>query len=145
MRIEYSAWIIKPKETQTDQRMSVIEKNYLQTWSIPISYYRSTYPLNLQMWGEIGAKDFDGYVLGPDYFERSHPESKKAPDEQERSDVIYAVLEASKELGIDSLNIWSFLLCDTAPNWEAGNGMNIGYARSASPEYRIIKAIIGTN
>jgi len=142
MRIEYSAWVTTPKETQRDQRSCMIAKKYIQTWSLPISYYSSTYPLNLQMWGEIGAKDFDGYVLGPEYFERAHPETTKIPDEQERSDVIYAILEASRELTIESINLWSFITCDMYRNWEGGNGMNIGYARPPSPEYRVIKAII---
>ena len=47
------------------------------------------------------------------------------PDEQERSDVIYAVLKASKGLGTDSLNVWSFIMGDTDPNWEGGDCMNI--------------------
>jgi len=143
MRIEYSTWDIK-METQTDQRATVIERMFKQFWSRPISYYSLKYPINPQMWGEIGARDADGYVAGPDYYYSIPPNERKS-DEQERSDFMYAMLKDSKELGIDKINIWSFLLGDNALNWKSGNGLNTGFEQPISPAYRVIKAIISSN
>ena len=125
MRIEYNGWVIQLKETQTDQEISVIEKNIFKRSRYPPLIILLHTPQIHKCGGGISANDFDGYVLGPDYFERLHPESKKVPDEQERSDVIYAVLKASKGLGTDSLNVWSFIMGYTGPKWEGGDCMNI--------------------
>jgi len=137
MRIEYSTWGF-PMDVQSDQRASVIESKWEQFWPLVIMYNRQAHPTNIQMWGEVGARDADGYVLGPAYYSIIN----KVSDEQERADVIYGMLKASKELEITRMNIFGFLLADNAPNWENGVGMNVGYNLPASPEYRIIKAII---
>jgi hypothetical protein len=142
MRVEYSGWVISPVETQADQRATVIAGKFEELWSIPGSYYSSTYPNNLQMWGEIGARNIDSYVLGPDYF-YSIPKDQRKPDEQERADFMLAMFKASKELGIERMNIWLFNPGDCYSNWEGGNLITTGFHKPIVPEYRVIKAIIG--
>ncbi len=141
MRIEYSCWT-PPLETQKDQRVSVMTRNFVKLWSIPVDYYSSTYPDDPQMFGEIGTFNADGVCLGPSYWNMTN----KVYDEQERADIWYAYLKGAKELGIESLSVWAFPLGDLWPNDEPGKiFLNTGLRQRESEGYRIITSIIGPN
>ena len=138
MRIEYSCWA-PPLETQKDQRVSVMMPNFVKFWSIPVNYYRSTYPQGPQMFGEIGVYNADGVGLGPAYWNITH----KVFDDQEVADIWYIYLKGAKELGINSLNIWSIPLGDLWLNDFAGGiFINTGLRQPKSPAYRVITSII---
>ena len=138
MRIEYSCWT-PPLETQKDQRVSVMVPNFIKFWSIPVDYYRSMYPQDLQMFGEIGVYDADGVSLGPAYWDLTN----KIFDRQEIADVWYAYLKGAKGLGIERLNIWSISPCDGNTDKTPGEFfLNTGQNYPESPAYRVITAII---
>jgi len=144
MKMEYSVWNFV-METQSDQRVAVIERMFKQLWSLPLYYYHSKWPNNPQMFGEIGARNADGYVLGPDYF-YAIPQSQRELDEQERADVIYSILKASKDLGIDTVGLWTIPLGDLwAGNTWDNYFLTIGLRNPISPAYRVIKAVINSN
>jgi hypothetical protein len=138
---EYSVWTPR-LETQKDQRVSVMEPNFIKFLEPAHSYFSSTYPQDSQMIGEIGTRDADGGCLGPDYY--NIPRSQRVFDEQERADVWYAYFKGSKELGIESLDVWVFTLGNTSwGDHSAGtNFMYIGFKGPISPAYRVITAII---
>ncbi len=141
MRIEYSCWT-PPLETQKDQRASVIARNFVKFWSIPVDYYRSKYSNNPQMFGEIGTYDADGVSLGPSFWDMTN----KVKDEQEFADVWYSYLKGSKELDVDTINVWIFQVGDLYGNPTPDCGsLLIGFKRDENPAYRVIKAIIGPN
>ncbi len=141
MRIEYSCWT-PPIENQRDQRVSVMASNFISFWSPAVEYYRSTYPDDPQMFGEIGGYNADGVGLGPSYWEIPN----KRFDHQEVADIWYAYLKGSRGLGINSINVWTIGLGDLWANDVAGDFfVNIGLRQPESPAYRIIKAIIGAN
>ena len=140
MRIEYSCWN-PPVETQMDQRVSVMEPNFVKFWSIPVDYYRSKYPDDSQMFGEIGARNADGQSLGSAYWDIKN----KVIDEQERADYILAALIGTKRLqDITAFDFWGgFYIGDSeapAVPWVITSTGH--YGRPASPIYRVIKAII---
>lgn len=129
---EYSVWTPR-LETQKDQRVSVMEPNFIKFLEPAHSYFSSTYPQDSQMIGEIGTRDADGGCLGPDYY--NIPRSQRVFDEQERADVWYAYFKGSKELGIESLDVWVFTLGNTSwGDHSAGtNFMYIGFKGPISP------------
>ena len=140
MRIEYSGWGT-PMETQRDQRVSVMEKNFVKFWKLPMDYYRSQYPNNPQMFGEIGTRDADGQSVIPDYYRI--PASKRVLDGQEDADAWCAYLKGAQELGIDSLNLWTIPLGDQWPmDYPGDHYINIGIKYPLSSAYRVITAII---
>ena len=139
MRIEYSCWT-PPIETQKDQRVSVMETNFVRFWRPAVDYYSSTYPENPQMFGEIGTYSADGVSLGPSFWRMKN----KKTDEQEFADVWYAYLVGSKKLGIDSINVWIFPFGEFYGDPKPGYGeLLIGFKKDVNPAYRVIKAIIG--
>ena len=139
VRIEYSCWS-PPMETQKDQRASIVPANFVKFWKTAIDYYKTQYPNNIQMFGEIGVPSGDGACSDTNYYNAKH----KRYDNQEAADGWYAQLIGSKMLGIDRLDIWTVSLADYWPNWGPGGGLlSTGFNRPASPAYRVIKAIIG--
>jgi hypothetical protein len=147
MVLEYSAWDV-PLITDRDQRLSLLEKAFYSFWKQPVDYYRAKYPDNQQIFGEIGARNVDGYCLGPEKLQMI-PASQRVYDEQEMADLFYAIFTGSKKLGVNSINVWTFPLGDLWPN-EAGSGghapgsnfINIGRKYHELPAYRVITAII---
>jgi len=140
MRYEMSVWT-PPLETQKDQKVSVMERNFVKFLSIPVGYYGSKYPGIEVMFGEIGAYNADGYVLGSDYYKI--PPNQRVLDEQERADYILAALKGSKALGIMAINVWGdFYNGDFAPRLGCASISTGHYGYPASPMYRTIKAII---
>ena len=140
MRIEYSGWT-PPIETQKDQRVSVMERNFVEFWKPAVDYNNSTYPEDPQMFGEIGARNADGQSLGPDYYKI--PPAQRVFDNQEFSDAWDVFFKGSEELGIKSLNIWVIPLGDKWPvDYPGNNFINIGLRQPESPAYRVITAII---
>ncbi len=141
IRIEYSCWT-PPLETQKDQRVSVMEPNFVKFWGIPVGYYRETYPQDPQMFGEIGVYDVDGVGLGSEIWHMSN----YVFDYQEVADIWYVYLKGAKELGINSLNVWVIPLGDFWYDDTPGPGhqfINIGLRQPEMPAYRVITAIIG--
>ncbi len=140
MRIEYSCWA-PPVETQKDQRVSVMEPNFVKFWRPAVDYYRSTYPEDPQMFGEIGAYDADGQSLGPAYWHLKN----KILDEQEVADFLYAAFQGAKELEINYIN---FSECFYVGDWSTptvGSSRIVTwyYENPETPAYRVITAIIG--
>lgn len=150
MRIEYSGWT-PDVETQKDQRASVMARNYVKFWSPAVDYYRSKYPSNLQMFGEVGSRNADGQSLGADKY-YSIPPNKRVYDEQEMADFFYAMLKGSKDLRVYMLNIWTFPLGDLWANEEGRGGhspgsnfINIGLRNKLLPVFRVLSSIITPN
>jgi len=147
MRIEYSGWT-PDVETQKDQRASVMAQNYVKFWLPAVNYYSSKYPANLQMFGEVGAKNADGQSLGANKY-YAIPANKMVYDEQEMADFFYAMLKGSKELHIYMLNIWTLPLGDLWANEEGRGGhqpgdffINIGLRNKLLPVFRVLSSII---
>jgi hypothetical protein len=66
-------------------------------------------------------------------------------DEQEMADFFYAALKGSKELGVESLNIYVLPLGDLWGTWTGSNFITIGLREPEMPAYRVITSIIGPN
>ena len=106
IRYEYS--VFTPKvEAQKDQRVSVMERNFIRFLNPAHDYFSSTYPNIAQMFGEIGAKNADGQSLGPAYYDIPH--NRRVLDEQERADYFLAALKGSKALEIMTINVWGVI------------------------------------
>ncbi len=129
-------------ETQRDQRVSVMERNFVKFLNPAVDYYRSTYPGVGLMFGEIGAYNADGFVLGLKYYDT--PPNQRVMDEQERADYILAALRGAKALNISGVNLWGdFRVGDwAAPAIGSTRIMTGHYDRPASPIYRVFTAII---
>ncbi len=138
----YSCWT-PPLETQKDQRVSVMTRNFVKFWKPLFDSVSSTYSNPPQGFGESGVYDADGVGLGPAYWSISN----KVFDDQEMADIWYVYLKGDKELGINSLNIWQFPLGDYWGVWSPGNQfINIGIRKwPEMPAYRVITSIIGPN
>jgi len=94
------------------------------------------------MFGEIGAYNADGFVLGPDYYKT--PPSQRVMDEQERADYILAALEGAEALHISGLNFWGDLNIGDTSTPRLGHTKVITghYSTPASPMFRVFTAII---
>ncbi len=129
-------------ENQKDQRVSYMLSSFVKFMKPAVDYYKSTYPDVHQMFGELGIYNIDGVGEGPSVWDSS----EKRMDFQEMADITYVHLKGAKELGIESINIWSIPLGDLWPNDVVGNFfINTGLRSPESPAYRVITSIIGPN
>jgi len=142
---EWSFWGI-PLESQTDQRVSVLERNLVNFWKPAFDCISSIYRTISENWGETGANTFDGYTLGEKYYS-SLSESRQRYDEQERADFFCALMKASSELEINTVNVWKLSLAHdrNAPSYHAPGLIffNTGwFGFPVTPLYRVLTNII---
>jgi len=99
MTIEHSCWT-PVLDSQKDQRVSVMVQNFVKFWKPAVNYFRSNFPENPQMFGEIGIYNADGVCLGPTYWNLTN----KQFDNQEVADIWYTYLKGAKQLGINKIS-----------------------------------------
>ncbi len=138
LHIEQSNWT-PPLETQSDQRASVMEKDFVNFWKPLWNYISAVYPAHQQAIGEMGTYNVDGVAMGNSVWNIAD----KRMDDQELSDVWYVYLRGAAEVGFNSVNMWIFLLGEVWSGESVGNAfLNTGFRHPESPAYRVITAII---
>jgi hypothetical protein len=133
---ELDVWHV-PLSADKDQRYSRMIIPFVQFLAPAVDFYRTRYPENPLMYGELGAFDIDGYCTGTPI----NDIEPRVYDEQETADMWAAFLIGIRLQGIRSVSVFDIPIGNLARNDEPG----WLFINLNSSTYRVITSLLGTD